>query len=122
MRIDAEMEKVQDELLNGERSYERSESFKRFVQYEQLQENIDYDAKEPISYQAKREASPTIFGRRESKLNKRISLMKTTSVDFNQSQILDKRHSKHIKELKELNSSQLQDQIKNMQENRNKTQ
>ena len=52
MRIDAEMEKVQDELLNGERSYERSESFKRFVQYEQLQENIDYDGKEPISYQA----------------------------------------------------------------------
>jgi len=77
--LDNEIEKIEDDLMNGEHSYERSESFKRFVQYEQLQDNIDYDAKEP-STSATRVLSPTIF-RRGSKMDKRISLMKSISTE-----------------------------------------
>ena len=32
--MDNAIEKLEEELMNGEHSYERSESFKRFVQYE----------------------------------------------------------------------------------------
>ena len=85
MRVDKEMEKVREDLLDGEQSYERSESFKRFVQYEQLQENIeisDHNKNLDDQYAMSADATPSLF-RRDSKPNARISLMKAVSYDFN---------------------------------------
>lgn len=57
-----------DELLAEDPAFQnRSESFRQYMLYEQLQENVEYkDHNAEMDSQMKRDASPTLF-RRESK-------------------------------------------------------
>jgi len=78
-----EMDKTHDDLLAGDQTFQRSDSFKRFVQYEALKDNIDglhniddHDQELEDRFGAvSGDTSPYKF-RRESRPNARISLMK----------------------------------------------
>ena len=83
-KADKDFEKAHDDLLSGELN-QRSESFRNFVQYEKLQENIEInDNNKEIETRLNgttNDSSPTLY-RRESKPSARISLMKTQSPVF----------------------------------------
>lgn len=78
------MDKAHDDVLAGDHTYQRSESFKRFVQYAALQENLDdlyniddhdKELEDRFGGISNDPSSPTKF-RRESKPKARFSAMK----------------------------------------------